>query len=181
VLTDTALRPRWNEEDPDADPPLPRRVPGITRRDLRFAVLLEQLYDRYFEDGRALEPRGQTLKDIFNRPTWEYFISRLVRSSLSMKPMTLKEEWAQPLRLLDEDDSWRMEADGQSIKANSQSSEGEKRRKEPQEPMSLKCHACGGPHRIQDCEVRSQHPPPTLCYFCLEPHWWLDCPIRRGP
>ncbi|EKM74590.1 hypothetical protein AGABI1DRAFT_133092, partial [Agaricus bisporus var. burnettii JB137-S8] len=90
--TDSALRPRWHEEDPNASPPLSRRVPGITRRDLRFAILLEQLYDQYYHQGRALELRGQILKRYFARPTWEFLVARFIRSSLSLLPATKREE-----------------------------------------------------------------------------------------
>ena len=78
-----AFRPRWNEENPSADPPLSRRVPGITRRDLRFAILLEQLYDTFLHLGKATQTRGTLLEHHFDQPTWDYLLARFIKSSLN--------------------------------------------------------------------------------------------------
>ncbi|KAF9443095.1 hypothetical protein P691DRAFT_764605 [Macrolepiota fuliginosa MF-IS2] len=180
VLTDSALRPRWNEEDPDLDPPLSRRVPGITRRDLRFAILLEQLYDQYYKDGRALEPRGQKLKHIYHRPTWEYLVSRFVRSSLALVPSPSSLSEREKLLELFSELEATPPVESSSDATNEPIARVATPEKEsPEEPKVNKCQACGGPHRIHECTVRSHHPPSTLCYVCLEPHWWLDCPQRK--
>jgi hypothetical protein len=50
--TNSALHPAGRKKIP-----MQARVPGITRRDLRLAILLEQSYDQYYHDGRALEPQ----------------------------------------------------------------------------------------------------------------------------
>jgi len=78
-----AFRPRWNQEDPSANPPLSRRVPGITRRDLRFAILLEQLYDTFLYCGKATQTRGTLPRHHFDQPTWECLLSRFIKSSLN--------------------------------------------------------------------------------------------------
>ena len=83
IQTIQAFRPRWNEENPSADPPLSRRVPGITRRDLRFAILLEQLYDTFLHLGKATQTRGTLLQHHFDQPTWEYLLARFIKSSLN--------------------------------------------------------------------------------------------------
>jgi len=83
VQTVQAFRPRWNQEDLSANPPLSRRVPGITRRDLRFAILLERLYDSFLRNGMATQTRGTLLKHHFDQPTWEHLIVRFIKSSLN--------------------------------------------------------------------------------------------------
>lgn len=99
VQTHQAFRPRWNQEDPSADPPLSRRVPGITRRDLRFAILVEQLYDTYFLSGRATQRRGISLKHHFDRPSWQHLLTRFIKSSLN-KGVTLNVPGGPPSPLL---------------------------------------------------------------------------------
>ncbi len=173
VLTDSALRPRWNEEDPSTDPPLSRRVPGITRRDLRFAVFVERLYEEYHKDGRALEGRGTKLKHIYDRPTWPYLMSRFVRSSMGMERGTTQDRRERLLRIL-------ANSGGNTEIVNQGFEDTSPLDQEETEASANKCYACGGPHTIQDCSVRSHHPPPTLCYICLKPHWWLDCPERQN-
>ena len=86
VQTHYALRPRWNQEDPSASPPLSRRVPGITCRDLRFVISLEQLYDTFLHSGRATETRGTLLRQPFDQPTWNHLLTRFIRSSLNRDP-----------------------------------------------------------------------------------------------
>ncbi|KAF5344645.1 hypothetical protein D9756_011230 [Leucocoprinus leucothites] len=175
VQTHTALRPRWNEEDPSADPPLSRRVPGITRRDLRFALLVERLYDSYHRSGKALEMRGRKVKAYWERPTWEHLLSRFIRNSLNDPIVKVEDEREQLYQLLAASGT----SGAQHIDEERKETQEKPRRETEKEP--IQCHACGGPHKIQDCSVRSQYPPPTLCYLCLEPHWWLDCPSRQNP
>jgi len=83
VQTHRAFRPRWNQEDPSASPPLSRHVPGITCRDLRFALLLEQPYDTFLHSGRVTETRGTLLRQPFDQPIWSHLLTRLIRSSLN--------------------------------------------------------------------------------------------------
>jgi len=45
VQTVQAFRLRCNQEYPSANPPLSRHTPEIMCGDLRFAILLEQLYN----------------------------------------------------------------------------------------------------------------------------------------
>ncbi|KAJ3561101.1 hypothetical protein NP233_g10404 [Leucocoprinus birnbaumii] len=91
IQTHTAMRPRWNEEDPSADPPLSRRVPGITRRDMRLALRIEKLYDAYQHSGKALDIRGRKIRQTWETPKWEYLISRFIRNTLN-DPITSPEE-----------------------------------------------------------------------------------------
>jgi len=86
VQTHYALRPRWKQEDPFASPPLSRHVPGITCRDLRFAIFLEQLYDTFLHSGRVTETRGTLLRQPFDQPTWKHLLTRFIRSSLNRDP-----------------------------------------------------------------------------------------------
>jgi len=83
VQTAQAFRPRWNQEDLSANPPLSRRVPGITRRDLRFAILLEQLYDTFLFKGTATQTRGTLLEHHFDQPNWNHLLARFIKSSLN--------------------------------------------------------------------------------------------------
>jgi len=83
LQTIQAFRPRWKQEDPSANPPLSRRVPGITPRDLRFAILLEQLYDTFLYCGKATQTRGTLLRHHFDQPTWKCLLSRFIKSSLN--------------------------------------------------------------------------------------------------
>lgn len=128
-------------------------------------MLTEHLYETYHKDGRALEVRGAKPKHIHDRPIWPYLLSRFVRSSLGIErgasPGDIREQLLQDLEAVTGND----EVEASFIPDQRQEEESE-----------IKCPACEGQHKIQDCSVRSQYPPPNLCTFCLRPHWWVDCP-----
>ena len=58
LQTIQAFCPRWNQEDSSAIPLLSCCVPGITHRDLCFAILFEQLYNTFLYCGKATQTRG---------------------------------------------------------------------------------------------------------------------------
>ncbi|KAF8893566.1 hypothetical protein BD779DRAFT_1669840 [Infundibulicybe gibba] len=69
--TDSAIRPEWEEGETQAA----RKMPGLTRRDLRFAVLVDTLYDTYVSDGRGVDIK-RTMRPLNRRPSWD----RLLRT-----------------------------------------------------------------------------------------------------
>lgn len=59
-------------------------MPGITRRDLRFAILVEKLFVEYQRDGRGTAGPSEMCRQM-DRPTWSRLGARYVRYSIGME------------------------------------------------------------------------------------------------
>lgn len=162
--TDSAIRPAWNQ-------PKTRRLRGITRRDLRLAVLVETL----FTDEHGDDKKMRSARPWDHQPSWDRLVRRLQATSLNRDtpiPPTLNVKCyaCRGPHTLDQC------PDRHSIS--------------PPYP----CGLCQGNHWIRDCPKRQRgmyqcricgmnHPtdicpqnkPLTRCPNCGGDHWLADC------
>ena len=145
--TDSAIRPVW-------DKPVGRKIPGITQRDIRLAVLLEGLYSD--ASGHVTERRS--IRHPHRRPPWERLLQNFWKFSLG---------WT----------AWK-----QSQGPPSRYNPGGSRASE-ELPMAIskgvetqrnhQCVICGMNHPTEICP---QNKPYAPCSNCGGDHWLVDCP-----
>lgn len=164
--TDSAIRPTWNH-------PQTRRIRGITRRDLRLAVLVETLYTDLY--GDAVDMRSIRPSD--HQPSWDLFIRRLQATSLNPAASV----------------NFNVKCyacGGPHILSNCPV----RHEMQPRRP----CGLCQGNHWMTDCpkrqrgmyecrlcgmnhptEVCPQNKPLTNCPNCGGDHWLADCRVGQ--
>ncbi|KAL1710489.1 hypothetical protein EV121DRAFT_285775 [Schizophyllum commune] len=142
--------PLPSAKDKPVKPPHLRKVPGLTRRDSRLAVLIENLYTTEYSSGIAREvvagqPDTKTLH--------EQLLSLINGRSVSL-PKEPAEDAMEPLP--PSGNHWVYDC-----------------------KQFTPCPACGGDHTLFLCIRRSFIPPTKPCSLCGEEHrhWMVDCPL----
>ena len=188
TLTDSAIRPVWEDEEKDPISRKLRKLRGITLRDLRLAILIETLYtDVYIADGRGIDVKRWP-RERRQRPHWDQLLKLLKKHSSppslsapqSPHPPTIQKHRCpacggphtllrctvrfdiRPPHLcrLCGDKHWVIDCP---------------RRRTLRSRLGSphRCRACGGTHFPGDCPVRT--PPPYPCPNCGGDHWKMDC------
>ncbi|TFK67383.1 hypothetical protein BDN72DRAFT_843083 [Pluteus cervinus] len=158
IQTDSAIRPLWTGESGDKLLTPTRKIPGITRRDVRLASLAEKLYfDGYLSQGLGVQ-RGvnhdasitSSSSSSSSPPlpiTWEEYTTKLLPKPAQPKPRS-----ALPLI------------------ATTQ------KPKQRRRPTRFICKICKGNHMTTLCKKASPKKP---CPNCGGKHWLVDCTIPR--
>jgi hypothetical protein len=166
--TDSAIRPAWSQAQT-------RRLGGITRRDLRLAVLVETLYTDKYEEGEGM----RSVRPLDHQPNWDRLIRRLQGTSLD-RPALEELNRRQPFNVV--------------CHACSGPHTLSKCLVRHKYPPPNPCGLCGENHWMKDCpkalrgeyqcticsmnhptEVCPQNKPLAPCPNCGGDHWLADC------
>lgn len=162
--TDSARRPTWDEEkaSPQQGPelsafvlPSPTRIPGITIRDVRLAILIEDIYSTQFKSH--LTALGRTIHSANFRLSW-FTMERIWKRQVLLPG---RETGRRERRRLFVERLKKYRLEGKTSV-----------------PSNIKCYACRGDHHLNDCTKREHIAPRNPCYYCNDMHWSVDCPIR---
>lgn len=137
-------------------------MPGITLRDVRLAILIEEIYSTQFSShlatlGRHIHPPNARLSWFTMERIWKRQILFPGRETRRREKRRMFIELMIRRRL-----------------ARREESEAEKRSN-----RAIRCYACGGDHHIKDCRKREHIVPRVACHHCNEMHWTVDCPARK--
>ncbi|KAF8659694.1 hypothetical protein AX16_001797 [Volvariella volvacea WC 439] len=177
--TDSAYRPVWENEFPQP-PRTERKHPGITRRDLRLAALIDAHYAaKYLEstpvnvetakDSTVTEATAATTTNTFhrgklrNRSQRPRYDSLVKFFKMYTRHSTSSPETTAPTPT--------------EIAADTDLNKPTKRTRIAPN-YNLKCPACNGPHALGRCDMRFTVNPPNPCKLCGGSHWIIDCPNR---
>ncbi|KAK2464351.1 hypothetical protein APHAL10511_003808 [Amanita phalloides] len=151
--------------------PAPRKIPGITLRDVRLAILTETIYTTDFSShladlGRHIHPANFRLPWSTMERIWK-------RQIFLPKQETARRErrrlWVAQIVRRKQDA--RTEKTMRTLR---------RRAYVHGETLAIKCFACGGSHHVNDCPKRENVVPLGPCPYCKEMHWSADCPVRNA-
>ncbi|KAF8709775.1 hypothetical protein AX14_013448 [Amanita brunnescens Koide BX004] len=186
--THSARRPKWpeeavprpprpppreapkTEESPPADVPKlasrrpalpsPTRIPGITLRDVRLAILVEEIYSIHFSSHLAA--LGRHIHSPNFRLSW----------------FTMERIWKRQI-LLPGRETGRRERRRLFVERMMRGRFAGKAERGAQRRGEIRCYACRGDHHLGDCTKREHIVPRNACHYCNGMHWAVDCPVRN--
>ncbi|KIL66372.1 hypothetical protein M378DRAFT_10084 [Amanita muscaria Koide BX008] len=136
----------------------PYKIPGLTIRDVRLAILTETVYTTHFAShlsclGRHIHPANFRLSWDSMERIWK---RQVLLPGAETGRRERREKWLEE----------RVRRKRERNKAKNKS--------------RLKCYACNGNHHVNDCTKRAEIKPQSHCPYCKEFHWSIDCPVRAA-